>query len=223
MQKFIPQKVVEKIRSEGLVNLSTNKKNVSILFSDIRGFSKKSADVPAEVVTAALNIYLSEVNKIIYGSGGFVDKYLGDGILAVFNLFSDCPEHEVNATIAATKIQNAMPYINEKIRTQVKTSVDWATWEVGIAIHSGDVISGLIGTSDKLEFTVIGDTVNVASRLCELAREYKSPILVSPEVANKIKTIFKLTEINEVTIRGHGRIIKPSILTDNIELRARIA
>lgn len=211
-QKFVPRKIVEIAQADGFVQLATQKRDVSILFSDIRGFTKKSLEVPPETVTKALNIYFSEVNKIVYGLGGVVDKFLGDGVLAVFNAFGDCENHGRAATLAAIAMQNAMPSIEAQIRENLGLNSEWARWEIGIAVHSGEVISGLIGTDEKLEFTVLGDPVNLAARLCEVTKEHESSIIVSPETADLIGEGFSLSKIQEMIVRGHGRKITPYLV-----------
>jgi len=147
---------------------------VSILFSDIRGFTRMSATMEPDDVVDMLNAYFAALVEAIFRCEGTVDKFIGDAILAVFGSPDPDPEHHRQALHAALAMQEAVQKLNaaRKERNQ-------PTCEIGIGVHSGDVLHGFVGTQERLEFTVVGDAVNRASRFCAAAGA--NEIIVSSE------------------------------------------
>jgi adenylate cyclase len=150
-------------------------RDATILFSDIRGFTNLSATMNPQDVTDMLEDYFERLVPIVFKHQGTIDKFVGDAIMAVFGS-PDSDEHQhIHAIQAALDMQAAMHEVNASRQAEGKH-----TGEIGIGIHCGEVVHGLIGTSERMEFTVIGDTVNRASRYCDGAPA--GEVLISPEL-----------------------------------------
>ncbi len=155
------------------------KSNVAILFSDIRGFTALSASMDAGDVMDMLNDYLPVLAEVIFKYDGTIDKFIGDAILAVFGSPEPDPKQSEKAVQAAWEMQQAMKRINEK-----RAGRGEPVCEIGIGVHFGEVLHGFIGASERLEFTVIGDAVNRASRFCNAAKG--GEVLISPEIYQRV-------------------------------------
>lgn len=170
--------LVEKARNREL-HPGGKRSEITILFSDIRGFTALSRELEPEVVMDIINDYLSALVNVIFQFNGTIDKFIGDAILAVFG----SPEHDSdqygNAVKAAWAMQEAVRTLNSERSNRGKP-----TCQIGIGIHSGKAIHGFIGGPDRLEFTVVGDAVNIASRYCDAAQG--GEILVSPELFGRV-------------------------------------
>jgi adenylate cyclase len=169
----VRQRLLERA-GRGRLTLGGERSEVSILFSDIRGFTRMSATMEPDDVVDMLNAYFAALVDAIFRCEGTVDKFIGDAILAVFGSPDPDPEHHRQALHAALAMQEAVQKLNaaRKERNQ-------PTCEIGIGVHSGDVIHGFVGTQERLEFTVVGDAVNRASRFCAAAGA--NEIIVSSE------------------------------------------
>ena len=161
--------------SRGALRLGGEKSEVTVLCSDVRGFTKTSEKLTTDEVVDLLNDYFSGLVEAIFQHDGTIDKFLGDGILAVFGSPERDPGQHCKALRAALAMQQAMKNRNEGRRARGLT-----TCEIGIGVHSGEVFHGFIGTADRMEFTVIGDAVNRTARYC--AGAAGGEILVSPHL-----------------------------------------
>ena len=180
------RKLLGKARAGGL-EPGGEKSDVTILFSDIRGFTKITSDWDAEHVMDLLNDYFALLIEAIFEHDGTIDKFVGDGIIAVFGSPERDPDHPAKAIQAAQAMQEAMA-IQNKIRADRGETV----CEIGIGIHTGTVLHGFVGSVERLEFTVIGEAVNKASRYCSGAKG--GEIIVSPEVYGHTSEKFDFQE-----------------------------
>ncbi len=160
------------VRSDGAI--TGRKQSLAILFADVRNFTGMSESVSGEELIRNLNRYLAEMVTIIRAHHGHVDKFIGDGILAVFGL-----EHEDHARAAAEALSCSHAMLQQVRKIAPELTLPF---EIGIGIHAGDAIAGVIGSADRLEFTVIGDAVNTAARLEGLSKETGFPIVMSNEL-----------------------------------------
>ncbi len=167
------------------------KTEATVLFADIRGFTTFSEKHPPEVVIEVLNRYLSLQSDSIHAHGGVVDKFIGDAVMALFL----GPDREVPAVRSALEIQKGIAAINETRRAEGQDAV-----EVGIGIHSGLVLMGDIGSETRTDYSAIGDVVNVASRLQDLARG--GQIVVSKTIADAIGLAFEMEWVEEIQVKG---------------------
>ena len=180
----VRQRLLERA-GRGRLTLGGERSEVSILFSDIRGFTRMSATIEPDDVVDMLNAYFAALVEPIFRCEGTVDKFIGDAILAVFGSPDPDPEHHRQALHAALAMQEAVQKLNgeRKARNQ-------PTCEIGIGVHSGDVLHGFVGTQERLEFTVVGDAVNRASRFCAAAGA--NEIIVSSEF---LKHVWREVEV----------------------------
>jgi class 3 adenylate cyclase len=167
---------------------------VTALFSDVRGFTSLSEKMkPAEVVEL-LNIYLNLQAKVIHQWGGVVDKFVGDEVMAIF----EGKGEEIKAACAAVEIQRYCTALNE-----ARSATGAKQIQIGIGLNSGDVIMGNMGSEDHMDYTVIGDTINVASRLCGIARP--GQIVVSKTIADEIGSLSLLKKLEPVMLKGKDK------------------
>jgi adenylate cyclase len=161
---------------------------VTILFSDIRGFTAFSERADPQVIVELLNEYLATMCSIIVKHHGHVNKFIGDGILAVFSdedEDSKAGDHSVRAVRCGAEMTEAP-----------------GTFVTGVGIHTGSVTVGNVGSSDKMEYTVIGDTVNVASRLESLNKEFGTKLILSEATHQRLGGAIETTLLGEVPVRG---------------------
>lgn len=171
------------------------KKRLTILFSDIRGFTSYSEKNPPDVVIKNLNKLLQEQAEIVYKYGGDVDKYVGDELMAIFT-------DDYQAVMCAYEMINKVIQIDKKYNT---------TLRVGIGVNLGDVISGNIGSKDRMEYAVIGDSVNVAARFCSNAKP--DTIIISERIINNHKDKLKAVMIPHQKIKGKEHKIDLYVLS----------
>lgn len=160
---------------EGKLKPGGQKSQVTILLSDLRGFTRVSTGLPSETVVEMLNDYFSALVEVVFQYDGTVDKFMGDAILAVFGSPEIDPDHAMKAVRAAIGMQAAAERVNSR-----RKAAGLPYCELGIGLHTGEVLHGFIGAEERLEYTVIGDTVNKASRYCDGAKG--GEIVFSPEL-----------------------------------------
>ncbi|MBI3302808.1 MAG: hypothetical protein HYZ72_12150, partial [Deltaproteobacteria bacterium] len=176
-QKLVAPQASEWLQQHrGRIRLGGEFRDVTILFADMRGFTRLSATMSPEDVTDMLEHYFSRLVPIISLNGGSIDKYVGDAILAVFDRGKT---QYMSAIQAALEMQDAMREVNAKRAAEGK-----GAGQLGIGIHCGEVVRGFVGAVERMEFTVIGDPVNRASRYCDGAQA--GQVLISPEVFAKV-------------------------------------
>ncbi len=159
--RFLPEYVVQQIlESPDSFKLGGVNQTVTVLFADIRGFTRISEHAPPEQIVKLLNRHFSAMSDIIFAHGGTLDKYLGDGLMALFGAPQASPDDACNAVAAAIAMQREMEIINESLRAESLHEV-----HIGVGLHTGVATVGYIGSERRSEYTAIGDTVNLASRL----------------------------------------------------------
>jgi len=197
--KFVPQEVIEELlsRSEDARLEIGEKRNVAILFSDIRSFTLISENNSAESIVGFLNRYFELMVGIIRDEGGFIDKFVGDAILAVFGAPVSHKDNAARAVRAAVAMAKALRSLDVSGLVLPEGGL-----RAGIGIHEGDVIVGNIGSQDKFDYTVIGDNVNLASRLESLTKHYRSTIIVSDVVRAAVPGTMRTREVDTVRVMG---------------------
>ena len=185
-------KLVEKARTTGL-QPGGERSEVTLLLSDLRGFTKACAGMEVEDVVAMLNDYYSELVQIIFEHGGTIDKFIGDAILAVFGSPEADPDKHGNAVRASLAMHAAMTRLNSQRRQRGQPACD-----LGVGLHTGPVLHGFIGAKERLEFTVIGDAVNITARLADGAGA--GEVVVSAELHAHVRQDF-LTEEKIIPIK----------------------
>jgi adenylate cyclase len=184
--------------------------DATVLVSDLRGFTTMSEELPPADVFELLNEIQGAFARAVRNEGGIVDKFLGDGMLAVFGAPEPVDDHALRAVEAAIGMRRELETVNAK-----RAKRGQADLRMGIGIHSGPVVAGCLGSGARLEFTVIGDTVNTASRIESLTKEHQVEVLVSEATYERIAeqsgtgelAIFR--RVGEVAVRGraHGLVV----------------
>ena len=159
--RFLPEYVVQQIlENPDSFKLGGVNQTLTVLFADIRGFTRLSEHAPPERVVQLLNNYFTAMSDIIFAHGGTLDKYIGDGLMALFGAPTATPDDPCNAVAAAVSMQRKMDVINEQLRAEGLVEI-----AIGIGLHTGEATVGYIGSERRSEYTAIGDTVNLAARL----------------------------------------------------------
>jgi adenylate cyclase len=196
--RFIsPEMVDQMISTQDLASLN-KRADLSILFSDIRGFTTLSEKLTPEEVVALLNPYLEAMSKVIYKHGGTVDKYEGDAIIAFFGEPVPYKDHAARSIRASLDMRIALTELKEQWAQEGRS----ITFEMGIGINSGEVFVGLLGSEQRINYTVIGDNANLAARLQDLTKTYAWPILVSESTYEQVRDEFDAELADAVTVKG---------------------
>ncbi|MDR2597003.1 MAG: adenylate/guanylate cyclase domain-containing protein [Treponema sp.] len=205
LSRFFPHALAERIMREGKTDLAPAYKELTILFSDISGFTKWSSDKSPEEVHNFLSDYLESMAEILFAHGGTVDKFMGDGILSFFGDPFDLPNHSEQCIKAAIAMQKKVRVLAEKWKPIVDIDL-----KVRVGINTGKVIVGNLGNKTRIEYTVIGAAVNLAQRM-----ESNAPvggILVTADVWERVKDKFTFIEKRDVTVKGYGEAIEAYVV-----------
>lgn len=201
MGKYLSQDVMKNVvRNIDDLKLGGKRAVVTVLFSDIRGFTSLSEKMSAEEVSMILNEYFAEMEPIITKYNGVINKFIGDAVMAIFGEPIQDINHAQNAVKCAYEMLKKVEYLREKWLFEGKPKI-----EIGVGINTGEVFIGNIGTETRMEYTVIGDTVNLASRIESYNKVYKTNLLVSSSTYAAIADIADVIKISEVQIRGKAK------------------
>ena len=195
---YLPPSLVNRIvaNPEQLI-LGGEKKEISVLFSDIRGFTSMSEGVSPERLAEIMADYFQPMTEAIFDQGGTLDKYIGDAIMALFNAPLDQPEHVLAACRAAVAMQYAQIRINEALAQQGAQAL-----KTGIGINCGPAIVGNLGSSIRFSYTAIGDTVNLASRLESTTKKLGVDIVIGESIFRRVKDMLPCRALGEVQVAG---------------------
>ncbi len=199
--KYMTASVMEHLLA-GKVALGGESLKVTILFTDIRGFTTISERMDPQQLVGLLNEYFTEMVSIVMQEDGVVDKYIGDAIMAVFGAPVSKPEDAIHAVRAAVRMRRALENLNVRL---VERGIP--ALRTGIGIHTGEVVAGNIGSDKRMEYTVIGDPVNVASRLETSTKELGVDVLISEDTFQMAKDVIEVRAVREITVKGRARSI----------------
>jgi len=185
------------------VTLGGERRRVTLLFSDIRNFTSMSEAMSPEQIITFLNDYFSEMVEAVFEQHGVLDKFIGDGMLVVFGTLDDRAAHERRAVLAALRMKARLAKINGE-----RAIVGQAPIAIGIGIHTDEVIVGNIGTRKRLEYTVIGDGVNTASRVEGLNKEFGTTILITDTTYETVKDEFECRLMPEAALKGKTKAVR---------------
>lgn len=198
MGKYMSQDVMKRvIQNIDNLGLGGKKSTVTVLFSDIRGFTSMSEQMSAQEVSEILNEYFTEMEPIITKYNGIINKFIGDAVMAVFGEPIQDKNHPQNAVKCAYAMLEKVKELQIKWAQENKPKI-----EIGIGVNTGEVFVGNIGSINRMEYTVIGDTVNLASRLESYNKVYKTKLLISTSTYEEVKGIVDVIKISDVQIRG---------------------
>src|SRR5689334_23030324 len=194
--RFLPEYVVKQmLENPESFKLGGVNQTITILFADIRGFTRISEHAPPEKIVSLLNRYFSAMTDIIFAHGGTLDKYLGDGLMALFGAPTATPEDASNALNAAVAMQRRVLSINKELRDEGLNEIG-----VGMGLHTGEVTVGYIGSDRRSEYTAIGDAVNTASRLETNAKG--GEILISDATAKAAHSRYRLQSRDPIMVKN---------------------
>lgn len=204
-------------------DLPPEPQSVTVLMVDLRGFSALAASVAPETLVALLQPFFTSMTEVIHDHGGFVDKFLGDGVMALFGAPAPCADHLHRALSCAVQMQCAMSKLNARNKP-----LQLPPLYAGIGINSGEVMAGSFGSQDYHEYTVIGDEVNLAARMEKFA--LRGEVLISEHCFRAAKDMIEVADTRHPRVRGHngpitlhklGAVTRPlRIEVPNVETRA---
>ncbi len=201
MGKYLSQDIMKNVvKNIDDIKLGGKRANVTVLFADIRGFTSMSEKMTAEEVSMILNEYFTEIEPIITKYNGVINKFIGDAVMAIFGEPIQDLNHPVNAVKCAYEMLKKVEELQDKWLFEGKPKI-----EIGIGINTGDAFVGNIGSEKRLEYTVIGDTVNLASRIESYNKVYRTNFLISSSTYSYVSNIADVIKISEVTIRGKAK------------------
>jgi adenylate cyclase len=204
--RYVSPEVVRRLADDyQAIALGGQRVPVSVLFSDIRGFTAMSEKMAAEDVVEMLNEYLGSMAEIVFRHGGTLDKFIGDAVMAFWGAPLPRPDHAGCAAGAAVEMLEELERLNRKWESEGRP----AGLRIGIGINTGDAVVGNIGSlGHKVEYTVIGDTVNLASRLEGLNKEMGTAVLLSPATAAALGDGWDVAPLAEVHVKGKENAVQ---------------
>ena len=200
MARYMSQELVEKLLDEGEAALGGKVQRASVLFTDIRSFTTISERIGAQETVKLLNEYFGIMVDVILDKGGILDKYIGDAIMAVFGAPFAHAEDADHAVHAAIGMLRALAGFNVGRAAAGQEPVG-----MGLGINTDDVVSGNIGSLKRMDYTVIGDGVNLASRLEGANKHYGTEILISEFTVRDLKGRYRLREVDVIRVKGKTR------------------
>jgi class 3 adenylate cyclase len=191
-QKFVPKEVLDKIihGSGSDKPIIEEIRTITLLNIDLRGFSKLAMQIGPQKTVALLNSFFQVMGGIVFKHSGIVDKYLGDGFLALFGAPVASTRDADNAVAAAFEMKHSLPAVNKFLKNKLGAAVD-----MGISIHTGEVVVGNIGFDKKMDYTVIGDSVNTVFRLQNLTKTIPNGILIGENTLRAVRSRLEVSEI----------------------------
>ena len=200
--RFVSRDVAEAVLS-GRVPLAGERREVSILFQDIRGFTALSEQLDPVALLRLLNQFFTEVVAAVEAEGGVVKQFTGDGVMALFGAPQSRTDHTERAVRAALGIVTRLASLNNQLQDGGGTPL-----QIGVGIHTGEVVAGLIGPDERIEYGVVGEAVNLASRIESLTKELTATILVSKEIAGRLGPEFVLGRTALLPVKGKSRPVE---------------
>src|SRR5512134_1603602 len=197
--RFVNPYVVRKLLERGGLEGEGRTREVTLLFSDIRGFTTLSETRPPEEVVAILNRYFTLQVEVIFRHGGSLDKFIGDAIMAFWGAPLDDPDHAKHAVACALDMADTLLAFRAELG---------GDFDVGIGVHSGPAVVGLIGSEKRREYTSIGDTVNLASRIEGLTKDAGRRILVSRETMRQCADAFDFVSCGTYPVKGRAQPVE---------------
>jgi adenylate cyclase len=214
LKRFLSPNLADRIiaeRGEGGFHLTSQKTHLTVLFADIRGFTPLTEKLAPMAVAQLLNTYFSEMCSIVFANGGTLDKFIGDCMMVLFNAPLSVPDHEAMAVKTAVEMRRRLLTILPKWK-----AAGLPDFHVGIGIASGEAVVGSIGTQSRMEYTAIGDTVNVASRLCGIARP--DQILCTESVCEKVQDRFRTIMLGATQLKGKSAQVLVHEIVDDLAM-----
>jgi adenylate cyclase len=200
MSRYLSNEVIDRLMVESAAELGGSSHEVTILFSDIRGFTPLTERLGARETVSMLNEYFSFMEDVVTNRGGMIDKYIGDAIMALFGSPFPSENDATNAVQAATDMFQVLQILNARRAEEGKAAI-----RIGVGIGTGNVITGNIGSPKRMDFTVIGDPVNLAARTEAATKTYGADILVCDATWCRLAEAPRARRVDLVRVRGQTR------------------
>lgn len=201
--KAVSEEIVEVMMSGDLF-LGGEEKSVTMMFSDIRSFTKISGTLTPSGVMEMLNEYFTRMEYVVNRNLGIIDKYVGDAIMAIFGATDSNQDHAENACRCAIEMILELQKLNREREARGQVPL-----QIGIGINTGTVTAGMLGSQNRMNYTVIGDTVNMASRLCDAGGSHGfAPIVIAEDTYEMVKDLVKVRTGHSVMAKGKSRPVK---------------
>ena len=202
--RYVSREVADEILASGkMAELQSERRKITVLFADVRGFTSLSENMSPEEVVGLLNEYFDKMIDAIFRYKGTLNKFLGDGFMAMFGAPVDDPHQEEHAIRAALEMQRSVAGLREKFqRYRIKD------FRIGIGINTGMAVVGNIGCDQRMEYTAVGDTVNTAARLETKTKELKVDVLVSDYTYVAVRNLFRFKKGDLLQVKGKAESIQ---------------
>ena len=204
--QYLSPVLVERLaRDPSQLKLGGERRTISIIFCDVRGFTTISETMKSEPekLTALINRLLGPLSQVVLDSGGTIDKYIGDAIMAFWNAPLDDPDHAARAVQAGIDMIAALDPLNAELRAEAESEGrPFAPLRVGAGINTGDCVVGNMGSALRFDYSALGDAVNLASRLEGQTKVYGVPLIIGEETARRVEGRFPLAELDRVRVKG---------------------
>ncbi len=200
MSRYMSKEVADQLLTAGELELSGKEQKITVMFSDIRRFTSIAEALGPRESVSLLNEYFTEMVDVIFQHGGILDKYIGDGIMALFGAPLVGPNDADNALAVADGMMHRLAELNAR-----RVGVGQEALDIGIGLSTGPTVIGNIGSIRRMEYTVIGDSVNLASRLEGASKQYKAKILLSEMTVRDLKREATLRELDLIRVKGKDR------------------
>jgi adenylate cyclase len=211
--RFVPRRLVERLIETGTpLQLGGTRREVTLLFSDVVNFTEITEKADPTRVMQYTSRYFAEMSREIMSHAGTVDKFIGDAIMAIWNAPADDPDHAANACAAALAFQRANDRLNMEFERE-----GWPAYRTRCGLHTGEAVVGNIGSEDRMNYTALGATVNLAERLEGLNKTYGTSILVSSALKKRVESRFCFRSIDRISPKGFAEAF------DIYELRSEAA
>jgi adenylate cyclase len=198
LERFLPPTVVERVIQGDPLRLEGERQTVTILFADLRGSTALAERLAPEQVVAVLNTYLRVMARCVIDAGGILDKFLGDGLMAIFGAMGDPTHGAAAATRATQQMRAQLTALNIEREARGELVVRF-----GVGVHTGDVVLGAVGLPERSDYTAIGDTVNTAARMESLTKEFQVDSVLSSVTAELLDGDgTALRALGEAQVRG---------------------
>ena len=192
-----PQLVAEIIKDPARLKLGGEKRTITVLFSDIRGFTTLAERMPPDELVSMLNEYLTPMTEIVFKEEGTLDKYIGDAIMAIFNAPLELKDHPARACTVALNMARKVPELNKKWAKMGRPPI-----AIGVGLNTGEAVVGNMGAELRFDYTAIGDAVNLASRLEGQTKTYGVDIIASEHIYRACKDSFIFRDIDYIKVKG---------------------
>ncbi|MCK9361447.1 adenylate/guanylate cyclase domain-containing protein [Patescibacteria group bacterium] len=214
--RYVSGSVVESImQNPEKLKLGGERRRMSVLFSDLRGFTTLSEGLSPEKLVEVLNTYLDEMTNIVFDEGGVLDKYIGDAVMAFWNAPFDQPDHAARSVRCAVRMRDRLKAMNAE-----GVFPKGIELKVGVGVNTGEMVVGNIGAETRYDYTVIGDSVNLASRTESLCKEYGVGIIVTQNTAVDLADAFHMRLLDQVAVKGKKEPIR---LFEVLGLKGKVA